>query len=628
MCGIFAALADVDRTRLDAVSAALRHRGPEAEGRFGDGTCTLVHRRLRIIDLSPAGAQPMSGDDGNVQVVFNGEIYNHRQLRRELEGRGFVFRSRSDTEAIVRGYEAWGEGVVERLDGMFAFALWDARRRRLLVARDRVGKKPLFYTTYDGKFACASTISALHAAGLHAELDATQLPMYLSYGFVPAPQTLHLGVMQLPPATRLVVTPGQPARLDTYWRAQFGVTPTRDSFAAAAARVRELTTAAVERRLESDVPLGAFLSGGIDSTIIVGLMARALGPEQRVRTFSIGFKGDPRYDETHYARIAARAFATEHTEFTLEPSSFELVETLVRHHDGPFGDSSAIPTFVVSQLTREHVTVALTGDGGDELFCGYQRFLAAELAERIPAPLRHLLASVGSRLPGAASERALIARARRFVAAAALPLADRLAAWNTYFDPRQILRPEVLAALPTLDAPLAWQRHILDEAHGTGIMARILEHNFRTYLPYDLMVKADRCSMAHALEARAPLLDTALIEYAATLPASYLRRFGETKRVFKQAFADLLPPAIRARGKMGFGVPLGAWFRTDLADYLHDHFGDGAKVWQWLDRARVRRLLDEHQRGTRDHGQKLWALLTLEIWLRQLAGNARAKAAA
>jgi asparagine synthase (glutamine-hydrolysing) len=625
MCGIFAALDDIDRPALDAVSAALAHRGPEAEGRFGDGVCTLLHRRLRIIDLSPAGAQPMAGDDGHVQVVFNGEIYNHRQLRRELEGQGKKFRSRSDTEAIVRGYEVWGEGVVERLDGMFAFALWDARRRRLLVARDRVGKKPLFYTTLHGKFLCASTVSALHAAGLPAQLDATQLPMYLSYGFVPAPHTLHLAVEQLPPATRLVVEPGQAPRQDTWWRAQFGLAPTKDSFATASRRVRELTSAAVERRLESDVPLGAFLSGGIDSTIVVGLMARALG---KVRTFSIGFAGDARYDETRYARIAAQAFGTEHTEFTLEPSSFALVETLVRHHDGPFGDSSAIPTFVVSQLTRQHVTVALTGDGGDELFCGYQRFLAAEAAERIPSSLRQLLAAVGARLPGAASERALVARARRFLDAAALPLADRLAAWNTFFEPRHILRADVLETLPTMAAPLAWQRQILDEAEGASVMARILEHNFRTYLPYDLMVKSDRCAMAHALEARAPLLDTALVEYAATLPASYLRRGRDTKRIFKHAFADLLPPAIRARGKMGFGVPLGAWFRNDLGDYLRDHLGDGARLWQWLERARVRQLLDEHQRGARDHGQKLWALLTLEIWLRQLAGNARAAAAA
>jgi asparagine synthase (glutamine-hydrolysing) len=644
MCGVFAMLGPLGDDALAAVSSSLRHRGPDAEGRFADGRCTLLHRRLRVIDLSPGGAQPMANDDGRIQVVFNGEIYNHKELRRELEGRGAKFRSRSDTEAIVRGYEAWGDGVVEKLDGMFAFALWDVSRQRLLVARDRVGKKPLFYAFVDGKFVCASTVGALHAAGLPRAIDAAGLPHYLSWGFVPAPRTLHAGVAQMPPATMMVVEPGgaDPTPRE-YWRAQFGVTRatrgssagatrdsfaggTRDSFAEATRRVRELTIAAVERRLESDVPLGAFLSGGIDSTIVVGLMARALAG-QKVRTFSIGFQGDARYDETAFARLASRAFDTEHTEFTLEPSSFALVETLVQHHDGPFGDSSAIPTYVVSQLTRKHVTVALTGDGGDELFCGYQRFLAAEAAERIPSPIRTLAAAVGERLPGAASDRQLVARARRFLSAASLPLADRLAAWNTFFDPRAILRDDLAATLP-VDEPLAWQRRIVAEARGETTLARVLEHNFRTYLPYDLMVKSDRCSMAHALEARAPFLDTALVEYAATLPPSYLRRGRDTKRVLKQAFADLLPPQIMTRGKMGFGVPLGAWFRNDLREYLHDRLGDGARLWQWLDRRAGQAILDEHQRGARDHGQKLWLLLTLEVWLRQLAAGAQTSLAA
>ncbi|HXU73735.1 MAG TPA: asparagine synthase (glutamine-hydrolyzing) [Polyangia bacterium] len=626
MCGIFAALGPLPEGAADAVSRALAHRGPDAEGRRVDGECTLVHRRLKIIDLSELGAQPMLSDDGDVQVVFNGEIYNHHLLRAELEARGVRFRSRSDTEAIVRGYEVWGDAVVERLDGMFAFALWDRARRRLLVARDRAGKKPLFYSTRGGVFRCASTVAALHASGLPRGMSVQSLPMYLAYGFVPAPATLHDGVEQLAPASRLVVERGAAPRVDVYWRPRFGEVRTRDSFAAASAKVRALTVAAVERRLESDVPLGAFLSGGIDSTIVVGVMARAIG---RVRTFSIGFAGDPRYDETHYARIAARAFGSEHTEFTLQPSSFELVETLVRHHDGPFGDSSAIPTYVVSQLTRQHVTVALTGDGGDELFCGYVRLLAAEAAERIPAPLRVLAARAAARLPDSPSERSLSARARRFVAAAALPAADRIAAWNTFFPPASILRADVAAELgAAVDAPLAWQRAMWNDTHGATVLSRLLEHNFRTYLPYDLMVKSDRCSMAHALEARAPFLDTALVEYAATLPPGYLRRGADTKRILKHAFADLLPPPIRTRGKMGFGVPLGAWFRQDLRAYLGDHLADGARLWQWLDRAVVSRLVDEHQRGARDHGQKLWALLTLEIWLRSLAAEARAVVAA
>ncbi len=626
MCGIFGAIGALPDGASARVSAALAHRGPDAEGHFGDGVCTLVHRRLEIIDLSPAGAQPMTNDDGDIVIAFNGEIYNHKELRRELEALGHVFRSRSDTEAIVRGYEAWGDAVVARLDGMFAFGLWDRRRRRLLVARDRAGKKPLFYSTRGNVFRFGSTIASLHASGLPTGVDATQLPTYLAYGFVPPPLSLHEGVRQLPPASTLVVDASDVTRprIAPFWTARFGVTTTSDSYEAATERVRTLTTDAVTRRLESDVPLGAFLSGGIDSTIIVGLMARALG---KVRTFSIGFAGDPRYDETHFARIAARAFDTEHTEFTLQPSSFELVETLVRHHDGPFGDSSAIPTYVVAQLTRKHVTVALTGDGGDELFCGYARFLAAEAAERIPAPLRHLAATLSGALPRRESERALLSKAHRFLTASALPLADRIARWNTFFDPRAVLRRDIAAGLD-VDAPLDWQRQIFAAAQSSSPLARVLEHNFRSYLPYDLLVKADRASMAHGLEARSPFLDTALIEYAATLPAKFLRRGSDTKVILKQAFADLLPQEIRERGKMGFGVPLGTWFRGDLRNYLHDYLSaPHARIFDYLDRPAVTLLLDEHEQRARDHGQKLWALLTLEIWLRSLAERSVAQAA-
>jgi asparagine synthase (glutamine-hydrolysing) len=622
MCGIFGAIGPLAPTALDAVSRALAHRGPDAEGRFVEDDVSLLHRRLRIIDLSEAAAQPMANEDGSIQVVFNGEIYNHRALRRELEAAGHHFRSRnSDTEAIVHGYEEWGDAVVDRLDGMFAFAVWDRPRRRLLVARDRAGKKPLYYS-HDAVFRFGSSVESLRASGLASELDAAQLPLYLAYGFVPPPRTLHRGVQQLAPGSRLVWQAGK-IQVETSWEPRFGLSRSGDDYATAQTRVRELVGAAVERRLESDVPLGAFLSGGIDSTIVVGLAARALGT--RLRTFSIGFSGDARYDETAYARIAARAFDTDHTEFTLEPSSFELVEDLVRHHDGPFGDSSAIPTWVVSRLTRQHVTVALTGDGGDELFCGYVRFLAAEAAERIPLPLRQIAAGVARRLPASAVERTLLGRARRFLAASALPLDERMASWNSYFaDPSTVLRRDL--GLDT-DAPLAWQREVFARCRGKTVLARVLEHNFRTYLPHDLLVKADRTSMAHGLELRSPFLDTALTEYAGTLPPAYLRRGTLTKRVLRDAFRDLLPPQISTRGKMGFGVPLGTWFRGGLRDYLHDHLGPRSKIDQYLERAAVDRLLDEHARGVADHGQRLWALLTLEIWLRALARQQIAQAA-
>ncbi|MCU1282546.1 MAG: Asparagine synthetase, partial [bacterium] len=426
----------------------------------------------------------------------------------------------------------------------------------------------------------------------------------------------HRDVQQLPPASRLVLERGRAPRVDVFWQPPFGETATpRPSFAEASTRVRALTVAAVERRLEADVPLGAFLSGGIDSTVIVGVMARLLG--QRVRTFSIGFVGDPRFDETEFARLAATTFATDHTEFKLEPSSFDLVETLVDHHDGPFGDSSAIPTYVVSKLARRHVTVALTGDGGDELFCGYERFIAAEVSERVPSSIRRIAANAIHLLPAAESERSKLGKARRLLAAATLPLADRMARWNAFFfDPRQLLRRDLGVALDeAMDEPLAWQRSIFDRSRGHAILARVLDHNFRTYLPFDLLVKADRTSMAHGLETRSPFLDTALIEYVARLPASHLRG-TVTKRVLKHAFRDLLPRAIRRRGKMGFGVPLGAWFRGDLSERLHDYLGSGARLRRFIDGDAVAALLREHDARIADHSQKLWLLLTLEVWLR------------
>jgi asparagine synthase (glutamine-hydrolysing) len=632
MCGIFGALGVVAPDALERVSAAMAHRGPDAEGRFANADVTLLHRRLKIIDLSPAGNQPMPNEDGSVQVVFNGEIYNHHELRRQLERAGHRFRSRCDTEVIAHGYEQWGDGVVEKLDGMFSFGLWDARRQRLLLARDRVGKKPLYFSRTP-TFRFASTISALHAAGAPRGVSTEALPFYLAYGFVPPPATHFAGIERLLPASLMTVENG---RIETrrYWEPHFGEFPPSDprvagvyGFRDAARAVRKLVTHAVERRLESDVPLGAFLSGGIDSTIVVGLMSRLM--KRKVKTFSIGFAGDPRYDETGYARLASQAFDTDHVEFRLEPSSIELLEELVRQHEAPFGDSSAIPTYTVARLTRQHVTVALTGDGGDELFCGYSRFLAAELAEQIPLAVRPSVARLSALLPGIAQERSLVGRALRFLGAVDLTLADRMARWNSFFaDPRDVLRADVAAALgPALEAPMLWQRVVFNQSHGRTVLARVLEHNFRTYLPYDLLIKADRTSMAHGLELRSPFLDTALVQYAGALPAQFLRRGTQTKRILRYAFHDLLPAAIQRRGKMGFGVPLATWFRTNLSDYLNDHFGPTARMFDFVDRVKVARLVDEHERSVADHSQRLWLLLTLEVWLKSTQQQAMACAA-
>lgn len=619
MCGIFGTVFAQAGQTVDAQAAlrALHHRGPDDAGVFTAPGVVLGHTRLAILDLTPAAAQPMVSGNGRVIVVFNGEIYNHHELRRELIARGHVFRSRSDTEVIVEGYRAWGDGVIERLDGMFAIGLIDLEQRRLLLARDRTGKKPLFYSIDGGAIRFASEVKAILASGIAGEMDASALPSLLVLGYTPAPRTMYRGISQLPPASTLVLQEGQSPVIRRYWQAPFYDPPLHCSADEATREVRRLVEQAVQRRLEADVPLGAFLSGGVDSTIIVGVASRLTG--HRIKTFSIGFAGDARFDETHYARIVARAFDTDHTEFVVEPSSFDLVERLVALHDGPFGDSSAIPTSIVSMLTRRHVTVALTGDGGDELFCGYSRFLAAEAAERIPAPARHVGAALAKLLPSGPGERTLLARAHRFLGVATLPLADRMIGWNAYFTGScaDVLRPEVRAALPSVE-PFAWTRKLFANQSSSTTLARVLSHNFESYLPYDLLVKADRASMVHSLEVRSPFLDTALIEYAARLPDRFKRRGTFTKWVLKHAFRDVLPRAIVTRGKMGFGLPLGTWFRTGLRDYLLDHLAPSAQMYQYIDRTRVDALVRDHLSNRADHGHRLWLLLTLEVWLRSL----------
>jgi asparagine synthase (glutamine-hydrolysing) len=621
MCGIFGSVGvPLPAEAIGGALGTLRHRGPEAHGVKRLDGADLVHTRLRIIDLSPAGAQPMCNEDETVWVTFNGEIYNFQELRRQLEGHGHRFRSRSDTEVLVHGYEQWGDAVVERVDGMFAFAIWDSKARRLLVARDRSGKKPLFYAEHDGRFLFASEMKALFAAGVPVEIEPAGVVGYLAYGYMPPPGSAYRRVRQLLPAHRLVLESGRPPRTERYWSVDFQARPQAPGEAQAARVVRDLLTEAVRKRMVADVPVGAFLSGGLDSTIVVGLMAR-LG--HRARTFSIGFEGDPRYDETHYARIAARAFGTDHTEFRVRPADFELVERLVWHHDGPFGDSSAIPTYVVSRLTREHVTVALNGDGGDELFAGYLRFLGATTTEMVPGPLRALAGQVARFLPGGRPSRTLLARARRLMSAMQMPIGDRLAKWTSFFafTLDEVLQPHLRAH--TREA-LGFHRQYFAAPGDRSPLALALNHNFLTYLPCDLLVKMDRTSMAHALETRSPFLDTALIDYVSGLPDSYKLHGRTTKYILRRAFADLLPAEIKTRGKMGFGVPLGTWFRGDLRNYLFDHIGSpSARIAEYVRPEVVSRMLDAHMARREENDQQFWALLTLEIWLRMLPRLAR-----
>jgi asparagine synthase (glutamine-hydrolysing) len=565
----------------------------------------------------------MVSADDEVALVFNGEIYNHHELRDSLVALGHSFRGRSDTEVILEGYREWGDAIVEKLDGMFAICVLDRRHRRALLARDRSGEKPLFFTTRGGGFRFASEIKALLASGVEAEVDPCSLPSLLVMGYTQAPRTMLRGIEQLAPASKMVVTAAGVQKIERYWRAPFVQRPIEDDERTAEQRVRALVEAAVLRRLEADVPLGAFLSGGIDSTIVVGVMAQASA--RPVKTFSIGFAGDERFDETRYARIAAKAFRTEHTEFIVEPSAFDLIEKLVWAHDGPFGDSSAIPTSIVSKLTRQHVTVALTGDGGDEVFCGYSRFLAGEIAGWLPSVLWALGASVARRVPSGSSMKSLRERVKRFLRVASRSIDQRMILWNSYFgeDLHLIVRRDLHAAIPMIE-PFDWNEKFFACDEGVSDLSRMLQHNFESYLPYDLLVKADRSSMLHSLEVRSPFLDTALIEYAARLPDRFRRRGMNLKYILKRAFRHLLPREIFRRGKMGFGVPLGVWFRGELRQYVRDLLSPGALLYSYLDEGYVRRVIDEHLAMRADHGQRLWLLLTIELWLRRLRRGAMA----
>lgn len=596
---------------LEAMAATLRHRGPdEFSLALPSAWVGFSHCRLKVIDLSSRAKQPMANAERSLWICFNGEIYNFRQLREELEAKGFHFLSRSDTEVILHAYAAWGSEAFARLDGMFAIALWDQRTGKLFLVRDRTGKKPLYYWTDGRCLAFASEIKALLAhRHVPQRINESVLPFLFALGYPPAGGSCYEEIHQVLPASWLhfsAQTPNPTPR--TYWTLPTDP-PQPCPVEEASAQLRRHFGEAVARRLISDVPLGAFLSGGLDSTLVVGLMATQM--EQPVRTFSIGFEGDTRFNEVAFARLAAAHFQTSHTEFIVRPQPFELLERIVWHLDQPFGDSSVVPTYLLAQLARGHVTVALTGDGGDELFAGYDRFRAAILSEHLPPWARTLGSQLTRLIPSGSHPRSLSGRIRRFLEVASEPLADRFLRWSGYFpNPGQVLRS-------TNGYPWTGLR-LEPDSSAQSLLERLLRFNFREYLPNDLLVKMDRCSMAHGLEVRSPFLHTELIEWAFRLPDSLKLRGGVTKWILRHTFRDLVPHPILRRGKMGFGVPLGAWFRTQWRDPLQDTLGSPqARSLRYFRREAIQNLIDTHLRERGDVGQRLWLLLTFELWLRQ-----------
>ncbi len=619
MCGIAGFCLREGQAQLATVRAmcdTIRHRGPDDEGFHVDGGCALGMRRLSIIDLS-TGHQPMSNEDGSVWVVFNGEIYNYQELRRDLIARGHQLRTTSDTEALVHLYEQHGPDLLPKLRGMFAFAIWDARRRRLFLARDRFGKKPLYYTARPEGLYFASELKCLRAAGLPLEPDHEALRLYFQFGYIPDPHSAFRGVRKLTPGCWLAYEPnGVPAE-GRYWELPVASAEGEPGVERDAAldRMREVFDTAVRIRMIADVPLGAFLSGGIDSSSVVASMA--LASSEPVRTFSIGFE-EAAYNELEYAAAVAKEYRTEHHEIVVRPNSVELIGKLSRFFDEPFADSSAIPTYIVSEFASRHVKVALSGDGGDELFAGYERFAAAKRTvwlDRLPAALRRFLAFAAARLPYSAYGKNYL----RMISRA--PAMARYLEGNfaPYHLREELLEPEWM--LPGDSAYLLRAFAGFLAPGECDIVTQAMYFENAVNLPGDMLVKVDRMSMANSLEVRCPMLDHELAALAAAIPHQWRIVNGKGKRFLLDALGHRLPAALLNRPKMGFAVPLADWFRGPLRDMLRDHLlGKGFLERGIVSPPFVRHLIDEHERRRRDNSQWLYSLLMLELWFRQSEG--------
>ena len=605
---------------------AIQHRGPDAEGFWRHEQesdhrpgVALGHRRLSIIDVD-GSAQPLCNEDGSIWIAFNGEIYNYQELRPNLLAAGHKFRTDGDTEVIVHLYEQYGLDFVDHLRGMFAIAIWDANQQQLVIARDRAGQKPFFYRQDAGRFSFASELKALlQIPGIDRQLNHQSLLKFLTLQYVPAPHSMLQGFRRLPPATIGVLKDGQ-LDLKRYWTPPYDQPQNeRSTIADWKDELRHELTEAVRLRLRSDVPLGSFLSGGIDSTVVTGLMQEQL--DRPVQTFSIGFPVKE-FDERHYARQASEMLGTDHHESVVAPDALSILPSLVWHYDEPFGDSSAIPTMCLSKMTSEHVTVALTGDAGDELFCGYDRYRAVRLMQKIsmlPKPLRKMAAVASAVSPSSVRQKSILRRGKRFLSTLALDPEARYLNWVTIFHGERLSGllsdelKDVLQSTEPADCIFDAYRMFPDRDFVTRTTAVDVE----TYLPCDLLTKVDIASMHVGLECRSPMLDHKVMELAARMPISVKQSAAVGKRVLTETFQDLIPSDIQTRKKMGFGVPIDHWFRNELKELLYDTLLSDQALGRGLFHPdAVRTLIDEHTTSKFDHAYRLWHLLVLEVWQR------------
>lgn len=620
MCGIAGFISREDsnaaerESRLDAMCKVITHRGPDEQGMTVRGRAALGMRRLSIIDLA-GGQQPIFNEDDSIFIVFNGEIYNFLELREDLIKRGYKFKTHSDTETILHAYEEYGENCVDYLRGMFAFAIWNKRDESLFIARDRVGKKPLFYSLVNGNFIFGSELKVLLEHGeISREIDYAALDSYLTFSYVPEEFCIFKDVQKLLPGHLLIFKNG---KIETrkYWDFNYIKPVEIRSEAEYIEELRAQITEAVKIRLISEVPLGAFLSGGVDSSSIVGIMAQL--SDIPVKTFSIGFNEDS-FNELKYARVAAKHFNTEHHEFVVTPDLVEIVDDLVWHFDEPFADSSALPTYMVSKMARDFVTVVLSGDGGDELFAGYTRYVIDKKRSgfaNLPSFVRKSVQAVSEQLPHGA-------KGKNYLYNASLDSIDRYIDSVSHFNK---LRRKSLYAndfLANLNGSFGTAENIFQafaESVETGNpIDNLLYLDSKTYLPSDILVKVDRMTMATSLEARGPLLDHKLIEYVVGMPTELKLKGLETKYIFKKAMEGIVPNEILYREKQGFGVPINEWINSQLKTRIHDTLSDSKTIQRgYFDKKYIETILDEHHRNRRDHSHSLWILWMLELWHRE-----------
>lgn len=605
-----------DQSMLKRMCDVIVHRGPDDDGQCIMDSAGLGMRRLSIIDLS-TGNQPMFSSDRSIAIVFNGEIYNYRELRKELETQGVRFSTNSDTETILNGYQVWGESVCERLNGMFGFAIWDSRQQKLMLARDRLGIKPLYYYLDDEKLVFGSELKSILACqNIRKTVDVEALNNYLTFEYIPAPRSIFKEIRKLEPGHFLTLEKG-PVRIKPYWIFQ----PTEQVWteADASERLRELVRDAVKLRLVSDVPLGAFLSGGIDSSIIVANMAKLM--DQPVKTFSIGFK-ESSYNELKYARAVANKYNTDHHEFMIEAKALELTEKLVHHLDEPFGDFSIFPTYLVSKMARDFVTVTLSGDGGDELFAGYDTYRAHTFDRKYYHFLPKLVKRYGfnvlaDKLPPTAKKKGAINSFKRFIEGTQLDKSLYHTRWMIFlkeWERQQLFSDHSLQVLAGSDS-YDFIRRYAQLGEGLSDIARMGAIDVKSYLVDDILVKVDRMSMATSLEARVPFLDHRIVEFAFSLPPALKMKGFQTKYLLTQTFWDDFPKEVQNRGKQGFSIPIKNWIRNELKpmmlDLLHP---DRIKSQGFFNPEMINRLVDEHLKGVENHSHKLWALMVFEQW--------------